>query len=545
MTVAGADSVAGPANVKTWLAAMPGWRVHVVAMAVGAVGALAFAPFYVVPAYALALSALVWILDGARRSARPILTGLGRGFSCGLGHFLAGTYWVGAAFTQVDGALALMPFGVLTLAVILAAFWALACGVAIAFWKDDFRRIFVLATTLTAGELLRGHLFGGFPWNLAAYVWEAGGAMSQAAAFVGAYGLTALTILICLTPATLADSERGWAARAAPVMIGALALGVIWGAGAQRLAAAGPAKANGPGPVVRVVDPGLTQREKWEEGREWEVFARYLALSGDPRTSRADIVVWPEGAIPVRYPDMPVLLENPAMQTAIGNRLGDRVLIMGATRVDRDAQGRPEKFYNSSFVIDGVEGRAQIMQRHDKNRLTPGGEFIPLFNLISWLNIPTLQQIGNGFTPGPPPTRLIVPGAEPVLILICYESIFPGLVPRGPDRPGWIANISIDAWYGEGTGPWQNDNQSRYRAIEEGLPMARAASGGVSSIVDPYGRMVVRMDRKGGAVEAALPAALPETVNARWGGWLTGALVGLIALFGMAPAGARTRRTAP
>jgi len=225
------------------------------------------------------------------------------------------------------------------------------------------------------------------------------------------------------------------------------------------------------------------------------------------------------------------------MLEAIGQRLGDRVLIMGATRVERDAEGRPGKFYNAGFVIDGVNGHAKVMQWHDKNRLTPGGEFIPLFNLISWINIPTLQEIGNGFTPGPPPTRLIVPGADPVLILICYESIFPGLIPHGRERPAWLANISIDAWYGEGTGPWQNDNQSRYRAIEEGLPMARAASGGVSAIVDAYGRKVVSMGRKGGAIEGALPAALPETVNARYGWLLTSGLLLLIAISGIAPRG--------
>jgi apolipoprotein N-acyltransferase len=318
-------------------------------------------------------------------------------------------------------------------------------------------------------------------------------------------------------------------------MVAALTLGLVWGAGQQRLQAAGPATPRGPGVVVRVVDPGYTQREKWQEGREWEVLGRYLALTGKPGSSEAEVIVWPEGAIPARYPVMPVLLENPDMLDAIGQTLGDRVLIMGATRVERDDKGAVRAFFNSGFVLDGVDGHVNIMQWHDKNRLTPFGEFIPLFGLVSWLNIPTLQQIGNGFTAGEPPTRVIVPGAEPALILICYESIFPGLTPHGAERPAWIANISIDAWYGEGAGPFQNDNQSRYRAIEEGLPMARAASGGVSSITDAYGRKVVSMGRKGGAVEAALPATLPETVNARYGGWLTAALFVLIALLRFAP----------
>jgi len=531
-------------GLPAWIDAMPVWRIHVVAAAAGALGALAFAPFYAAPALSLALVVLVWLIDGATRRHRPVRTAFARGWSFAFGHFLAGTYWVGAAFTQVDGAMALMPLGVLSLPALLALFWGGACAAAAALWTNDSRRIPALAVALTLAEVLRGHLFGGFPWNLAGYAWEAGGSISQAAAYVGIYGLTALTLLIAAAPATFADAHRGWGARAGPALVAALALGLMWGFGQQRLEAAGPATPQGPGPVVRVVDPGYTQKDKWADvpGRPWEVLSRYLELTGKPGEGESEIVVWPEGAIPARYPEMPVLMENPDMLDAIGATLGDRVLIMGATRVERNDVGAPQAFYNSGFVIDGVAGEASILQWHDKYRLTPFGEFIPLFNLVSWLDIPTLQQIGNGFTAAEdPPSRKVVPGADDALILICYESIFPGLIARGAERPSWLVNISVDAWYGAGTGPWQNDNQSRYRAIEEGLPMARAASGGVSSIVDAYGRKLVSVGREGGAVEAALPATLPETINARFGALLTAALILIIGLLRFAPSGAPGR----
>lgn len=532
-------------GVPAWIDALPVWRIHVVAAAAGAVGALAFAPFYVAPALALALVVLVWLVDGASKRHRPVRTAFARGWSFAFGHFLSGTYWVGAAFTQVDGAEALMPIGVIGLPAVLALFWGAGCAAATLLWTDDSRRIAAFALCLSVAELLRGHLFGGFPWNLAGYSWEAGTPISQAAAYIGVYGLTAFTLLVAAAPATLADAQRGWAARAAPSLIAALALGLVWGAGQQRLSAAGPATPRGPGPIVRVVDPGYTQKEKWADvpGREWEVLGRYLELSGQPGATDSEIVVWPEGAIPCCR-ETSLLAENPDMLDAIGAMLGDRVLIIGATRVERDERVREKvtAVYNSAYVIDGVGGEARIMQWHDKYRLTPFGEFIPLYDLIAWIPIPTLQQIGRAFTAAAdPPSRLVVPGAEDVLILICYESIFPGLTPRGAQRPGWIANISVDAWYGDGTGPFQNDNQSRYRSIEEGLPMARAASRGVSSIVDPYGRKVASVDRNGGAAEAALPAALPETINARFGALLTAALLVLIGLLRFAPSGAPGR----
>lgn len=536
------DKVPNLSGIQLWIDQLPRWRMYLAAFAVGAFSALAYAPFYVFPALCIGLCFLVWMMDGAARHHRPMRAAFGRGWVFAFGHFLAGTYWVGSAFTQVDGAMALMPLGVLSLPALLALFWAAACAIGVRLWTSDSRRIGVIASVLMLAELARGHAFGGFPWNLAGYTWEAGTALSQIASYVGVYGLTALTLLLLATPATLADSHRGWAARATPVMIAALLLGIFWGAGTERLESAGPVNPRRGGVVVRVVDPGYTQKDKWAPGNERAVLAKYLELTGPATSDNAEqVVVWPEGAIPARYPEMPVLMENPDMLDAIGATLGDRVLIIGATRIEYDSKGAPSRFYNDGVVVDGVSGKAEIRQWHDKHRLTPFGEFIPLFNLISWLDIPTLQQIGTGFTAGDKPSRVVIPGAEDALILICYESIFPGLTPRGDERPQWIANISIDAWYGEGTGPFQNDNQSRYRAIEEGLPMARAASGGVSSITDAYGRKVVSMGRGGGAVEAALPVTLPETVYARFGWLLTPLLILLIAFLRFAPPGAPGR----
>ena len=135
------------------------------------------------------------------------------------------------------------------------------------------------------------------------------------------------------------------------------------------------------------------------------------------------------------------------------------------------------------------------------------------------LGITPLQEIGAGFNEGQAPERLVIPGAPPALVLICYEAIFPGMTPHGADRPGWIANISNDAWFGDlrwFTGPYQHFAMARYRSIEEGLPMARAASGGISAIVDSFGR-VVRSTQGRSFAEAQLPPALAEPIFARAG----------------------------
>jgi apolipoprotein N-acyltransferase len=310
--------------------------------------------------------------------------------------------------------------------------------------------------------------------------------------------------------------------RFAPTIAAGLVLGLIAGWGMQRLAKS-PIEPPGAAPIVRVADSGMTQAEKWQgrPDQEWRVLSRFMDESGDAQESHAQILVWPEGAIPVVnfFP-----LENPAFLGALARGLGDRALVMGLTR--RALRGADIVYFNSAAVIDGVSGRPRIdeTQIYDKHRLVPFGEFIPLWSLVSRVNFAPLQRIGAGFEAGPPPRRLIIPDAPPAVVLICYEAIFPGLVPRGEARPGWIISVTNDAWFGDlqyFSGPWQHYAMARYRSIEEGLPMARSASGGISAIVDSFGRPVQATGHAGGFAEAQLPPALPETALALWGFWLT------------------------
>ncbi|HWA01282.1 MAG TPA: apolipoprotein N-acyltransferase [Caulobacterales bacterium] len=545
-------------RIERWFAAQPRWRRYVAALLAGALATLGHAPFQIVPAFAVAITALMWLLDASMRGVRAkgwfsrALSGFATLWWFGFGHFTSGLYWIMSAFAvdaQTFGAFAVPAW--LALAGGLALFWGLGGAFAALIWTPDIRRVAGFTIAVLASEWLRGHVFGGFPWLLPGYIWMPGEPVSQLASIFGIYGLSAVTLLVSAAPATIADGDLSAGRRFAPMVVAGLAIGLAWGWGAQRLAHA-PIEPPGAQPVVRVADSGLSQAEKWRfrEGQEEYVLRRYLRASGDPESDHADIVVWPEGAIPTVHF---WLLDNPAFLDEIGQGLGNRALITGFSRCspapECDAYLRGERgsdglrFYNSATVIDGVSGRARIdmTQVYDKHRLVPWGEFIPLWSVFSSFNIAPLQEIGAGFTPGPPPTRLVIPDAPPAVILICYEAIFPGMVPRGEERPGWIISISNDAWFGNGTGPYQHYVAARYRAIEEGLPMARAASGGVSGIVDSFGRVVRETHRRGDAAEAQLPPSLPPTPHAVWGFLLIPMLAAVIAALRFAPILATTR----
>ncbi len=533
MTAAAADE----SRIHAWLAARTVWQRRGIAFLAGALATLGHAPFQLTPLFVVAITVLIWLLDGAATQPKKIMRAAALGWFFGLGHLTTGLYWIASAFLVDSEAWGPVWAGpaVFGLAGGLAIFFAFGCALAMPLWSRDIRRLPLFALCLFASEWLRGHVFGGFPWLLPGYVWTPGEPISQLASVVGIYGLSLLTLLVAAAPAALADGGVSAGRRFAPLLASALLVGMSWGWGAQRLSSA-PFDLPGALPIVRVADSGLTQAEKWEgrSDQEWRVLQRFLAASGDPEASDAAIVVWPEGAIPVVSF---FTLENPEFLDAVGRGLGDRVLITGLTR--REARAEGPAYYNSAAVIDGVTGVPRLGQVYDKHRLVPFGEFIPLWSLISPLNIAPLQRIGAGFEAGAPPSRLIIPDAPPALALICYEAIFPGLTPRGEERPGWLVSVTNDAWFGDlryFTGPWQHYAMARYRSIEEGLPMARSASGGISAVVDSFGREVSSTRGGGTHAEAQLPPALDETTLARWGNILLPLLVVFIAGLRFLPA---------
>jgi apolipoprotein N-acyltransferase len=476
----------------------------------GAFCQLAHAPLFIWPAFVVGMTLFVWSLDGARNCPNKLRAFAWRGWSFGFGYFLAGLFWVGGAFLVEPEKFAIfLPFAISALPAGLGLFWAAAALAAGSVWVNDSRRAPLIAGALCVAEYMRGHIFGGFPWGLAGTIWEAGGAVSQAASYVGIYGLTAITLLIGAAPAVLVDSDGVSRKRFVWPAAGALCIGLLWGAGAQRIATA---PAGDAGVSIRVADSGVSQLDKWKPENAARVLNAYLdATGGDfPRAPR--IVIWPEGALPF------LLLETPAALDAVSGVVGSRTLIVGSVRAERI--GSEENYYNSALIFQGNAGSLKLQSIYDKRALVPFGEFMPpgVRELTELFGVSSLQAIGKGFTPGPRPTVMQIPGAPDAAILICYESIFPRVIPRGADRPKWIISVTNDSWFGATSGPWQHYNQGRYRAIEEGIPLARAASGGVSAVVDALGRPASAELYGGeGFADAKLPNPLPPTLYSQYG----------------------------
>ena len=154
----------------------------------------------------------------------------------------------------------------------------------------------------------------------------------------------------------------------------------------------------------------------------------------------------------------------------------------------------------------------------------------------------SLVHMPSDFSAGPTPAPIALPNAPPVQPLICYESLYPGFTTGAAGRPAWIVNASNDAWFGKTSGPRQHLNLASYRAIETGLPIARATPTGISAMIDPWGRIVdgERLDPGVmGVIDARLPQATDATPYGRWGDGLFGAMLLASLAFGLWPVRAR------
>jgi apolipoprotein N-acyltransferase len=397
----------------------------------------------------------------------------------------------------------------------LALFMALGLALARLFWTRDASRVIALAASLTISEWLRGQALTGFPWNTLGYSLSEPLALAQSASLIGLWGLTFLAVAIFASPAALIDgTSRGrkpWIAPAAAVVV-LIAMTVF---GAVRLSQHPTVML--PGPKLRIMQPNLQQDAKFNYSAKAEVMKKYLALSdrasGPQSTGVRDvnILIWPESAFPF------FLTHEPEAMAQIADLLPKgAVLITGSVRAPDVPPGtRITRAYNSIYVIDHD---GNVLSVYDKLHLVPFGEFLPFQDFMEKIGFEQLTKIQGGFIPGLRRRSLEVPHAPRMLPLICYEAIFPGDVVERNERPGWIVNVTNDGWFGISTGPYQHLQQARLRAIEQGLPLVRAANTGISAVIDPLGRIVARLGLGlEGVLDSPLPVAIPPTPYARVG----------------------------
>lgn len=488
------------------LQALTGWKRRLVLFLLGCLAALALPPLYLLPALLVAFPALVWIYDASltRRAA------FGAGWWWAMGWFSVGFYWISnALLTDAAKFGWMIPFAIFGLSGLVAAFVGAATLAVRATGITGPGRIPLLAVAWTLAEWLRSWVLTGFPWNPLGSVWDISLPVLQFGALAGIWGLSLLTALGAMSPALLAKS----ASRRTRLLVLALVAGLPvagWIGGSIRLAGApdlAAPEAYVPGEKLRLVQAMLAQGNKWRDDLREANLREHVALSRSPGFESVTTVVWPETAVSY-FLD----LDGPHRNVAAGAAPPGGRLLTGAPRITPKGV-EPLQVWNSLFAISA---EAEVMAVYDKAHLVPFGEYVPLRTILP---IAKITHGGTDFSAGPGPRTLTVPGLPPFSPLICYEAIFPGaVVDSGDERPHWLLTITNDGWFGMSAGPYQHLAAARMRAIEEGLPLVRAANTGISASFDAYGRELARIPLGvKGVVDSPLPKAIEPPPYGRYG----------------------------
>lgn len=394
------------------------------------------------------------------------------GWMAGLAGYAGGLYWVALPihdFGPLPWVLA-APCPLL-LAAVLALYPALfSLGLRLAGRDLSWPLLAVFAAGLWGGlEHLRGFAFTGFPWLVLPSAFSPWPWAVQGAALLGANGLAGLLA----AAAALALHGRGLSVPrlAATALLGALALYGVWRADTLPTVE-GSAR-------VALIQGNVDQSHKWNPAWQSETLRRYTDLSAREAAAGADLLVWPETAVPF-------FLQDP---TPLSLQVRDTVrdmgvaLLAGSPAYTRTG-GTEYVLHNRAFLANPA---GITVAQYDKEHLVPFGEYVPLSGLLGFL--PKLVQGIGEFAPGREQTSLRL-GDLALGVLICYETIFPELAQERVEQgANLLVNISNDAWFGRSSAPLQHLHLSVLRAVEQNRWLARATNTGITALIDPRGHI--------------------------------------------------------
>ena len=480
------------------LRARRGWQRIYISILLGALTALCYAPINIFPIFWISFPCLIFLLQGTTKLRDAFLVG----WSFAFGSFVCGLYWIAdSMFVDIGHFWWAVPFAVAGLPAFFALYYGAGMMIAQRIGLKGIAGVITFALLWFLADYVRGHLFRGFPWNLEGYGWGRVLPLLETTSFLGIYGLTFLTLVVASLPAGLIENTK----RSRSVFLSSLLILILlaaWGEG--RLIAA-------PHDFVshvrlRLIQPDTDQAHKWLASERQANFKNLLNLTAAPGLKPVTHVIWPETA--ATY----YLAEDDEHRRELADYTPrDGVVITGVIRRSADIDGHLH-YYNSLIAVDD---HARVVAGYDKVHLVPFGEYFPFRDILP---LPALVNMGVDFSEGDGPRSLRVQNLPPFSPLICYEAVFPGDVIAEDDRPDFIVNITNDGWYGRTAGPYQHFASVKVRAIEEGLPLVRAANTGISGVVDAYGRVTARLGvSRVGFLDADLPEAIPPTLFSRFG----------------------------
>lgn len=428
------------------------------------------------------------------------------GCTFGFGFFLGCLHWIVYPFLVYDKHLILAPFVLILFPLFLSSFFgfaALGINIFNKSIKKDFLfcRISIFSITLFFFEFLRSFIFGGLPLSLTAHIWAFSPNFISVVSYVGVFGLCFFTIFWIVSSSILFLNKK--------LKLSFLILLIF--PTALYFIPLSHAKDSDKKILVRVIQPNINQKEKWNKNLYQRHFQTLIDLTNKNLSEEPILVVWPEVALTL------FLNEEKELINYLRDVIPSNVfLIIGSLR--REFNGSSFKIFNSLYTLNNNK-----LDYYDKVKLVPFGEFIPFKSFLSILKL----------TPGT--TDFSVGNKEDILGLtvldktlyfepsICYESIFQSFHYKSI---GLHVNITNDAWFGNTTGPKQHLSSSIFRSVEKGVPLVRSANSGISVILDKTGKILEKKNlNEKGFIETEIILGNNSTVFMKFGNKLLAILI--------------------
>ncbi len=474
-------------NITAMRTLKPGLQ-YFISFILGLLSALAFAPIFLFPILLFTFSYFLFLISCATKKSSFLL-----GWWFGFGYFIAGLYWISfALLVDINSFGWLIPFAVLLIPAITAIYIGLLTLLTKILSKNKYQLLVNFICLWVLFEIIRVNILTGLPWLLLGYSLCFSDTLLQSSSVFGIYGLSFVVLCIACTPYLLLDCYKKL--DLAFIITASLIFIINFAFGYFRLQNSTADLSNS---MVRIVQANISQNLKWDHDERLNNIMKHINLTKQ-NNDKIDYVIWPESAIP-----FPVSLQNRLKFNDLIPK--NSFLIAGGVRVNDERN--PTKIWNSIFVINS---NGQIIDFYDKIHLVPFGEYVPLKKFIP------ATKITHGaidFSSGPNLKTIKVSNNLPSFApLICYEAYFPEDIILKEHLPDFIVNFTNDAWYGNTSGPYQHLYMTKLRAIEQGIPIIRAANTGISAIIDPYGRILKMLPlNKEGIIDLQLPKALKIT----------------------------------
>ena len=431
------------------------------------------------------------------------------GCAFGFGFFLLGNYWISISLTHDEMFKGFIPFAIILIPLFLSLFFGLAILIIGPFSEKNISFILFFSLVFSTSEFLRGNLLTGFPWNLISYTWSWSIESIQILSLVGTYTLSLISVTFFCLPFLFFQNKI----IKKNVFFLLIFLGVFIGNyfyGSYKIY--NDSYTFDENINVKVVSPSFSLKDYNTQGETLKL-KRLIKIS-DPKKNKKTLFVWPEG---IFYQSS--LQDIEQYKNLFTDKFSENhLIVLGINNYVGSKDLKNQKYFNSLVILNH---KLEILSIYNKVNLVPFGEFLPFEKTLSKFGLKKITPGYNSFSAGDIRETLNL-GSEfserLILPLICYEIIYPGKIKTKNQFPDLVINISEDAWFGQSIGPYQHFSKAIYRAVEEGIFIARSANKGISAFINPNGRVLKSLNaRESGNIELNFPYFNRSTLFSNYG----------------------------